>query len=344
MIPDSPELEADPELRGMYAPEGRSAFYRWQRRAKTQLGNALLLSMARHLQRIPEARGHRLGARIGALMRRLSPRHYQIVLANMRLALGEGRSEAELNAMARACYTHLGKCLMEFIRLPAMSQDDLRRVVALEGAEHMEAALAGGKGAILLTGHLGNWEMAGARLVAQGFPVVAIARAQRDTALTDYILRTRESTGMKIYHRESAVKASLLALKSNEFVGMLMDQNAGDDGVFVDFFGHLASTAGGAAVFALRTGAPVLPCFGWRNPDDTHTAVVDPPEPLTRTGDQKRDILENTARYTKIVEEKIRAHPEQWFWLHKRWKSRPPQDRGQEAGCSRGRGESSSSR
>ena len=107
--------------------------------------------------------------------------------------------------------------------------------------------------------------------------------------LTDYILRTRESTGMKIYHRESAVRASLLALKSNEFVGMLMDQNAGDDGVFVDFFGHLASTAGGAAVFALRTGAPVLPCFGWRNPDDTHTARRSTrpclcPAPVTRSG------------------------------------------------------------
>jgi Kdo2-lipid IVA lauroyltransferase/acyltransferase len=327
----SPELEADPEVRALYAPEGRSVFYQWQRRKKTQLGNAVLLSMARHLQRLPEARGHRLGARVGALMRRVSPRHYHIVLANMRLALGEGRSEAELAALARACYTHLGKCLMEFIRLPAMSHEEVRRVVALEGSEHLEAALAGGKGAILLTGHLGNWEMIGARLAAGGYPVVAIARAQRDTALTDFILRTRESTGMKIYHRESAVKASLLALKSNEFVGMLMDQNAGDDGVFVDFFGHLASTAGGAAVFALRTGTPVLPCFGWRNPDDTHTARIDAPVPLVRTGDRKQDILENTARYTKVVEAKIRAHPGQWFWLHKRWKSRPPQERGQGA-------------
>jgi len=153
---------------------------------------------------------------------------------------------------------------------------------------------------------------------------VAIARAQRDSAITDYILKTREATGMKLYHRESAVRASLLALRSNELVGMLMDQNAGDDGVFVDFFGRLASTAPGAAVFALKTEAAVLPTFGYRKPDNTHVVTIGAPVPLIRTGDHKRDVLENTARYTKVVEEKIRAHPEQWFWLHKRWKSRPP--------------------
>jgi KDO2-lipid IV(A) lauroyltransferase len=156
---------------------------------------------------------------------------------------------------------------------------------------------------------------------------VAIARAQLDSAITDYILKTREATGMKIYHRESAVRASLLALRSNELVGMLMDQNAGDDGVFVDFFGRLASTAAGAAVFALKTDAPVLPTFGYRKADDTHVVTIGAPVPLIRTGDHKRDVLENTARYTKVVEENIRAHPEQWFWLHKRWKSRPPEER-----------------
>ncbi len=312
------------ELKPFYPPEGRSAFYQWHRRFQTRLGNALVLSMARHLQHLSEAKGRRLGLAIGSLLRRASPRHYRIVLHNLHLAFGEEKSEPERQAIAQACYRHLGKFLMEFIRLPAVPREELLQRVELRGREHVEAALAEGRGAILLTAHLGNWEFAGARLAAEGFPVIAIAREQRDSTLTQYILRTRESTGMKIYHRESAVKAGLLALKRNELVGMLMDQNAGDDGLFVEFFGHLASTAAGAAVFALRTGAAVLPTFAYRTPEDTHVVTVDAPVPLIRTGDHKRDIYENTARYTKIIEEKVRAHPEQWFWLHKRWKSRPP--------------------
>lgn len=312
-------------VNALYEREGGSALYQWYRRLQARLGNAAVLAMARGLGGISEQQSQRLGAAVGALMRRISPRHYRIVMANLRLAFGPERSGRELHAIARACYLHLGKCLMEFIRLPRMGREEVKRVVELRGVEHLEAARVRGEGAILLTGHLGNWEMVGARLAAEGYPVAAIARAQRDSTLTDYILKTREATGMKIYHRESAVRASLLALRSNEFVGMLMDQNAGCDGVFVDFFGHLASTAPGAAVFALKTEAPVLPVFGYRKPDDTHVATVDAPVPLIRTGDRPRDVLENTARYTKIVEDKIRAHPAQWFWLHKRWKSRPPQ-------------------
>jgi len=315
------------KVTGLYAREGHSALYQWQRRMQTKLGNAAVLWMARRFARVPEERGHRLGAAIGRFMRRASPRHYRIVLANLRLALGQEKSEAERRAIADACYEHLGKCLMEFIRLSKMSQEEVRQVAELHGGEHVRAALARGKGIILLTAHVGNWELAGARLAAEGFPVIAIARAQRDSALTDYILRTREATGMKISHRESAVKASLLALKANELVGMLMDQNAGEDGVFVPFFGHLASTAAGAALFALRTEAEVLPIFGYRTPEDTHVFTVEAPVPLIRTGDHKRDIYENTAAYTRLIEERIRQHPEQWFWLHKRWKSRPPEER-----------------
>jgi KDO2-lipid IV(A) lauroyltransferase len=133
--------------------------------------------------------------------------------------------------------------------------------------------------------------------------------------------------GMRVLHREVAVRGSLKALRRNELVGVLVDQNAGDDGIFVDFFGCPASTAPGAAAFALRTGAAVLPTFGWRNADNTHVVQVDGPVPLVRTGDHEHDLRANTARYTKIIEEGIRRHPEQWFWLHKRWKARPSGER-----------------
>jgi KDO2-lipid IV(A) lauroyltransferase len=311
----------------MYGPERHSALYAWQRRMQSRLGNAVLLWMARRYHHLPERAGHRLGAAIGTAMRWISPRHLRIVMANLRLAFGDERTEEELTAMGRACYRHLGKCLMEFIRLPAMNVEDIRRVTELRGRQHLDTALARGKGIILLTAHLGNWEMVGARIAAEGYPLNVIARAQRDHALTDYIRRTREVAGMRVYHREVAVRRSLEALRRNELVGMLMDQNAGDDGVFVDFFGRLASTARGPAAFALQTGAAVVPTFGWRKPDDRHVVKLAEPVPLVSTGDREADILSNTARYTKVIENAIREHPEQWFWLHKRWKSRPAQKR-----------------
>lgn len=321
-----PAAREEQDLASVYGLGDRSALYQWQRRMQTRLGNAVLLWMARRYRTIPERAAYRMGGSIGGLLRFVSPRHFQLLMANLRLAFGREKDEQELRRIAIACYRHLGKCLMEFIRLPAMSADDLKRAVDMQGFEHLDKALEAGNGAILLTGHLGNWEMVGARVAAQGYPLNVIARAQRDDALTNYIRRTRETGGMRVLHQEVAVRRSLAALRSNQVVGILMDQNAGDDGVFVDFFGHLASTAPGAAAFALRTGAAVLPTFGWRNADDRHSARIGEPVPLIRTGNRDHDLLENTARYTKIIEQQIREHPEQWFWLHKRWKSRPPQE------------------
>lgn len=317
-----------PDLSRLYGRERRTGLYEWHRRMQTRLGNAILLWMARRYRSLPERAGYRLGSAIGAAMRWLSPRHHGIVMTNLRLAFGEEKSEAELRAIARGCYQHLGKCLTEFIRLPALTPEEIRRVTDLKGTEHIEAALARGKGIIILTGHLGNWELTGARLAVEGYPLTVIARPQRDTALTEYILRTREAAGMRVLHRDAAVRRSLKALRSNQVLGILLDQNAGEDGIFVEFFGHLASTAPGAAAFALRTDAAVLPTYSWRNPDNRLSIVIEEPVPLIRTGDRDHDILVNTAHYTKIIENQIRVHPEQWFWLHKRWKSRPPATRG----------------
>ena len=118
-------------------------------------------------------------------------------------------------------------------------------------------------------------------------------------------------------------------LRRGEAVAILMDQNVGwRKGVFVDFFGHRACTNKGMALLALETGAAVVPTFGWRKQDDSHSVQLSPAVPLIDTGDREKDILANTARYTKIIEEAVRAHPSQWFWLHKRWKSRPPSEQG----------------
>lgn len=311
----------------IYGSEKRSTFSEWQRRTQSRLGNALVLWLARRWQRLPEGLARRLGISIGTAMRLISRRHARIVMTNLQLAFGQEKTAHELAQIRAQCYRHLGLCLAEFMRLPHMSADEICELAEFRGKEHIEAALAEGRGAILLTGHVGNWEIAGSRIAAEGFPVNVIARAQRDDEITDYIRDTREDMGMRVLHREVAVRNSLRALQRNELLGILLDQNAGEDGVFVDFFGHLASTAPGAAAFALKTRSAVLPTFGWRQADNTHVIEISAPVPLTDTGDRESDLLANTARYTKIIEEQIRRHPEQWFWLHKRWKARPSDER-----------------
>jgi len=315
------------ELNQIYGAEKKSVAYQWHRRMQTRFGNALALWMARHWQRLPERWSQRLGFGVGNAMRVLSPRHVGIVRTNLTLAFGDTRTSEEIEIMTKACYLHLGSCMAEFMRLPNMTDEELCELAELRGKEHIDAALADGKGVILLTGHLGNWEIAGSRIAAEGYPLSVIARAQRDTAITDHVRRTRETLGMRVLHRDVAVRQSMRALRHNELVGILLDQNAGDDGIFVDFFGHLASTAPGAAAFALRTEAAVLPTFDWRRADHTHVVEVSAPVPLIRSGDRNKDLRINTSRYTKIIEQQIRAHPEQWLWLHKRWKARPLDER-----------------
>lgn len=311
----------------IYGAERRSALSEWHRRTQSRLGNALVLWIARRWTHLPDAVVRRLATSLATAMRLISPRHARIAMTNLQLAFGQEKTKDELRRMRAQCYHHLGLCLAEFMRLSHMSPEEIRALAELRGKEHIEAALAEGRGAILLTGHLGNWEIAGSRIAAEGFPVNVIARAQRDDEITDYIRGTREEMGMRVFHRDVAVRNSLRALQRNELVGILLDQNAGEEGVFVDFFGHLASTAPGAAAFALKTRAAVLPTFGWRQADNTHIIEISAPVPLTDTGDRESDLLANTARYTKIIEQQIRRHPEQWFWLHKRWKARPSDER-----------------
>jgi len=313
-------------LTRLYGAEKRSALYEWHRRMQSRLGNALVLWMARRWQRLPEAWVRRLTVSLATAMRLVSPRHARIAMTNLQLAFGREKTKDELTHIRAQCYRHLGLCLAEFMRLPHMSAEKIRTLAELRGEEHIKAALAEGRGAILLTGHVGNWEMAGSRIAAEGYAVNVIARAQRDTEITDYIERTREEMGMCVLHRDIAVRNSLRALRRNELLGILLDQNAGEEGVFVDFFGHLASTAQGPAAFALKTRAAVLPTFDWREADGTHVVEISPPVPLIDTGDWESDLLANTALYTKIIEQQIRRHPEQWFWLHKRWKARPPDE------------------
>jgi KDO2-lipid IV(A) lauroyltransferase len=282
-----------------------------------------LIGMARLL---PMPWAERFGSGVGDLLFWCVPRYRAVARRNLAAALGWEAPRVE--AVARQVFRNIGKTLVEFLRMPIMSPAEIRQLCELEGFEHVRAGLAAGRGVLLITGHYGNWELIAARLVAEGLRLNVVARDADDPATNAIINGIREQCGYRVIPRQSAPRGVLAALRRNELVAMLIDQNTIEGGEFVPFFGRLAATVTGPAVLALRTGAAVIPGFVVRRPDDTHVGVASPAVELPGTGDRERDVRELTGRLTALIEAQVRADPTQWFWIHDRWRHRPPEERG----------------
>jgi len=197
-----------------------------------------------------------------------------VVLDNLRQAFGAELDEAAIRDQARRFYRNLGMSLMEFLGLPSLSHDDLFGLVDIEGKEHFDAVLKDGRGAILVTGHFGNFEYLGARLAAEGVTMSFLAKAQRNARVTTLQNRIRENLGVG---SPGSTKAMIRALRSRELVGMLADQNAGPDGLLLPFLGRPAYVFRGPAYLAWKLDVPILTGFIYRRPDGGHVIRADPP-------------------------------------------------------------------
>ncbi|HEU4751676.1 MAG TPA: lysophospholipid acyltransferase family protein, partial [Armatimonadota bacterium] len=265
-----------------------------------------------------------IGRALGNAAYRTMRRYRVVALENLRRAYGEEWSEARIQETARDSFRHLGITLIEFfLRQPRLSPEQVEQEVRFEGQEYYEEAFARGKGVLLITAHYGNWEMMGPRLARAGYPVSAVSRTADDPGLEQMIESIRTRCGLKQIPRRHAARQGLAALRRNEILAILLDQNTAEGGVFVPFFGYPASTATGPAVFALKTGAALVPTFCIREADGTHRMKTWPPIYPEPTGDRARDVLHLTARVTRVIEEQVRERPELWFWLHNRWKLQP---------------------
>jgi KDO2-lipid IV(A) lauroyltransferase len=278
---------------------------------------------ARAVAWLPPRIGARLGAALGAVAYGILPGRRRIALANVSLALGPALSSRERAATVRASFRHLGTTAVECCRLFLGRPGEMLSAVRVEGLEHVKQALADGRGAFYLGAHLGNWELLAAAHAVTGVPLSVVVRPLDNPYLEAVLARGRERHQVRPIPKRVALRGIRVALARNECVGILLDQNAGPEGVFVPFFGQLASTSRSLAVLALKTGAAVLPAFIRRLPDGDHEATIEPPIPLVRTGHLERDVAANTARFTEAIERRIRTQPEQWFWVHRRWKTRP---------------------
>lgn len=281
----------------------------------------LLRGFSRLLCRLPYSLVLRLGSGIGFLHWFFGSSQRRRAIAQLQERLGASPEEAA--AIARRMFGNIGKTLLEVLYIPALTPEKLERWVTIENLHYLEEAMSAGKGTVLLTAHFGNWEWTAARLVRAGFPLAAIAETQPNPGLDQLLNEYRGMVGLAPYARGNALVAAMKALKSGHILGFLADQDAKASGVFVEFFGRLASTPQGPAVFAQRCGAPVVPAFIVRLPRKGHRIILSPPLYAEESGDPKQAILSLTARMTQVMEERIRQYPDHWWWFQRRWITDP---------------------
>jgi Kdo2-lipid IVA lauroyltransferase/acyltransferase len=243
---------------------------------------------------------------------------------NLRLAFPEwtdGRRRSTLKKMTR----NLGWMAAEFARMPSYTKENIESVVILDGHENFLAGHSRGKGVLYLTGHIGAWELSSFAHALYGFPLHYMARPLDNKPLDAMVNEYRGLSGNKPIFKNESARVMLRILKEAGTVGILADQNTmPGEGVFVDFFGTSACTTTGIARVALHTDAAVVPGYAyWDENLRKYRLRFEPPVELVRTGDAERDIAENTQRFAKVIEEIVRKYPEQWVWIHARWKARP---------------------
>ena len=243
---------------------------------------------------------------------------------NLAMALPE-LSAGERREIVKSVFDNLGRQLGEFSQFPKIARGNIERLVVYDGFENYQAAADKAKGVLLLTGHMGAWELCAFAHGVYGHPLSFLVRPLDNPLLDRLIDGYRQLSGNDTIDKNNSVREVLRALKHNEQVGVLIDVNVlADQGVFCDFFGVPACSTTGLAIFALRTGAPVVPGFLiWDQALGKHRLRFEQEIPLIRTGDFREETILNTARFTKAIEEQVRRHPDQWLWIHKRWHTRP---------------------
>ena len=248
----------------------------------------------------------------------------QVGMRNLAMVFPE-KSQAERARILRGVFTSLGRQLAELCQFPRYTRGNVDEVVVYDGLENYERAYARGKGVLFLTGHFGGWELSAFAHSLHGHWLHIVMRPMDNPYLDRMIERYRTMHGNKTVGKDDFVRGLLAAMKAGETVGILMDTNmTPPQGVFVDFFGIPACTASGLARIALRTDAAVVPGFTiWDPALGKYRLRFDPGLALIRTGNLEADIVANTQMFTKVIEDYARKYPDQWLWVHRRWKTRP---------------------
>jgi KDO2-lipid IV(A) lauroyltransferase len=260
------------------------------------------------------------GGILGFIAFYILPRERNRAITHLTLVFSE-KDRTWLHRTARNCFVHLGKGLLEVM---LMTPSRLEKVIEFQGDESLRTAIGIGKGVIYVTGHIGNWELMG-HAVAARYNLSVIAVPIEPEQVNDMIVGLRAGMGVRtiLRTRPGASRELVRVFKENRIMGILIDQDTDVESAFVDFMGRPAWTPTAAASMALKFGAPVIFGYIQRNGDNRHTIIVEGPLKLVHTGDHGKDVIANTAMLTKKIEDAIRKNPEQWVWMHRRWRRQP---------------------
>lgn len=287
-----------------------------------RLTQQLLAGLVRLVSAPSLPRALRLGRGLGWIYGTVLRYHRADAFDALRRAFPE-KAPDEIAGIVRRMYANLGMNLVELCRLSRDAEFQLTRHV-FHGRDIVQRALERGRGVLILTAHLGNWDLLCTLTPRLGFPLTVITKTMRNAEVHEYWIRLREQFGVRFVPAHNSYRRCLQALKRNEVVGFILDQNMIDkEGVFVEFFGRPACTSPGLAFMAAQSGAPVVPVFIVRQPDGSHHITAQPLlEPPTDR--EPATIRAATQLYTRVIEDAIRRQPDQWIWIHRRWKTRPP--------------------
>lgn len=274
---------------------------------------------------LPRRLARAVGAAMAAALYASRLKLARVGMFNLKLAFPDW-SDVRRRETLRGLVRHIGWMAGEFSQFPRYTRERIEQIVIREGYEHFAAAQARGKGVIFLTGHMGAWELAPFAQARYGDPLHFLVRPIENTRVDALVLRYRMLSGNEPIDKNQSARAMFRILREGGTVGILIDQNTAlEEGVFVDFFGILACTSSGLARLALRTECAVVPGYVFWDPAlEKYRLHFEPAIDMIRTGDEESDVRENTARFTRVVEAYARRYPDQWLWVHRRWKTRPP--------------------
>jgi KDO2-lipid IV(A) lauroyltransferase len=286
---------------------------------------ALAWCLVKLIGALPRPLARATGIALGQLIYVVHGKLRRVGMRNLALAF-PGKTLSERRKIVRGVFTSLGRQLAEVCLFPCYTRDNVPQVVTYDGFENFDRASERGKGVLFLTGHVGGWELSAFAHSLYGHPLHFVMRPLDNPYLDAMVRRYRTMHGNTPILKHDPSRELLRALKSGATVGILMDTNmTPPEGIFVDFFGVPACTASGLARIALRTDAAVVPGFTlWDPVLRKYRLRFDPPLKLVRTGDNDADIRANTQLFTKVLEDFVRRYPDQWLWVHRRWKTRPP--------------------
>lgn len=282
----------------------------------------LVKILAIFIRLLPHQAALGIGRLLGVMIFYLFPIRKKVAMENISCAFPE-KDRKERKKIMRKCYINFALNMIEFIRFPILSKDFFFSNVTFVNGDLLQKAYDQKKGALIMSGHFGNWELLGAAIHAHGYALSGIARKQRNRIVNRLINDTRKAMGLGIIELGISIRGVFRALRENQFIAILADQDARRRGIFVDFLGRPSSTATGPAIFALKFGCPIIFAACVRGTKGRHTIYFEWIDHSDLSGVSDENVRILTQRHAQVLEKYVRTFPDHWFWMHRRWKTKP---------------------